>query len=71
MPEVADEAADKFTQALSGHPGVLRTVRRPDSGPFFENNGLLFLSGDELPTTDSSSQQAFLGPLAADPACAA
>jgi predicted RND superfamily exporter protein len=43
MPEVADEAADKLAQALAGHPGVLRSVRRPDSGPFFDKYGLLFL----------------------------
>ena len=69
MPEVADEAADKLAQALAGHPGVLRSVRRPDSGPFFDKNGLLFLSVDELTRTAEQliRQQGFLGPLAADP----
>ena len=68
-PEVADEAADKLAQALAGHPGVLRSVRRPDSGPFFDKNGLLFLSLDELTRTTEQliERQSFLGPLAADP----
>ena len=68
-PEVADEAADKLAQAFAGHPGVLRSVRRPDSGPFFDKNGLLFLSLDELTRTTEQliERQSFLGPLAADP----
>ena len=68
-PEIADEAADKLAQALAGHLGVLRSVRRPDSGPFFDQNGLLFLSTDELTRTTEQliGRQSFLGPLAADP----
>ena len=44
-------------------------MRRPDSGPFFDKNGLLFLSVDELTRTTEQliRQQGFLGPLAADP----
>jgi uncharacterized protein len=68
-PEVTDEAADKLAQALAGHPGVLRSVRRPDSGLFFDKNGLLFLSVDELTRTTEQliRQQGLLGSLAADP----
>ena len=68
-PEIADEAADKLARALAVHPHVLRSVRRPDSGPFFDKNGLLFLSTDELTRTTEQliRQQGFLGPLAADP----
>src|SRR3954468_10181177 len=68
-PEVADEAADKLARALAAHPTVLENVRRPDSGPFFDKNGLLFLSVDELTRTTEQliRQQGFLGPLAADP----
>ncbi len=42
---------------------------RPDSGPFFDRNGLLFLSTEELAKTTEQliGQQGFLGPLAADP----
>src|SRR5215207_7833410 len=68
-PEIADEAADKLARTLAAHPRVLRSVRRPDSGPFFDKNGLLFLSTDELTRTTERliRQQGFLGPLAADP----
>src|SRR5690349_19446247 len=68
-PELADEAADKLARALAAHPDALPSVRRPDSGPFFDQNGLLFLSVDDLTQTTEQliRQQGFLGPLAADP----
>jgi hopanoid biosynthesis associated RND transporter like protein HpnN len=68
-PERAAEASDRLTQALGPHDDLLRSVRQPDSGPFFDRNGLLFLSTDELARTTEQliAQQAFLGPLAADP----
>jgi hopanoid biosynthesis associated RND transporter like protein HpnN len=68
-PEIADESADKLARALAPRTQVLETVRRPDSGPFFDKNGLLFLSVDELTRTTEQliRQQGFLGPLAADP----
>ncbi|HYI88699.1 MAG TPA: hopanoid biosynthesis-associated RND transporter HpnN, partial [Beijerinckiaceae bacterium] len=68
-PERAAEASDRLAQALGPHDDLLRSVRQPDSGPFFDRNGLLFLSTDELASTTEQliSQQAFLGPLAADP----
>lgn len=68
-PEIADEAAARLAQALSGHHELLKSVRRPDSGPFFDKNGLLFLSPEELTRTTEQliRQQGFLGPLAEDP----
>ncbi len=68
-PEIADESADKLARSLAPRTQVLETVRRPDSGPFFDKNGLLFLSVDELTRTTEQliRQQGFLGPLAADP----
>src|SRR3954454_24925249 len=68
-PEIADEAAEKLARALAANTQVMETVRRPDSGPFFDKNGLLFLSVDELTRTTEQliRQQGFLGPLAADP----
>jgi uncharacterized protein len=68
-PERAAEASDRLTRALGPHDDLLRSVRQPDSGPFFDRNGLLFLSTDELARTTEQliAQQAFLGPLAADP----
>src|SRR3954470_8053413 len=68
-PEIADESADKLARALVAHRQVLDNARRPDSGPFFDKKGLLFLSVDELTRTTEQliRQQGFLGPLAADP----
>src|SRR5918993_4553780 len=34
-PERAEEAADRLAQALQPHQELLKSVRRPDSGPFF------------------------------------
>src|SRR5262249_5116668 len=47
----------------------IRTVGRVDGGEFFERNGILFLSLDEVRrnTADLISAQPFLGTLAADP----
>jgi len=47
---------------------VIRTVSRPDGGEFFERNGILFLSLDEVQrtTADLISAQPFLGTMAAD-----
>lgn len=68
-PEIADEAAERLASALPTDGGVIRSVRRPDAGPFFDRNGLLFLSVDEVTRTTEQlvQQQGFLGPLAADP----
>ena len=68
-PEVADAAAARLAQALAEHKDVIDGVRRPDGGPFFAREGLLFLSQKDLgdTTTQLISAQAFLGSLAADP----
>jgi hopanoid biosynthesis associated RND transporter like protein HpnN len=68
-PEAADDAADALVNALSPRSDVFRTVSRPDGGEFFERNGILFLSMDEVErtTADLISAQPFLGTLAADP----
>jgi hopanoid biosynthesis associated RND transporter like protein HpnN len=67
--EAADDAAQRLADALKTEPLLFRAVRRPDGGPFFDRNGLLFLSVDEL--TSLSQQlidaQALLGSLAGDP----
>ncbi|MBV9076416.1 MAG: hopanoid biosynthesis-associated RND transporter HpnN, partial [Methylobacteriaceae bacterium] len=66
-PEQADVAAGKLAEALRARPDLLRTVTQPDSGPFFDKNGLLFLDREELGRNlnDLIRQQALLGPLAA------
>ena len=67
-PEAADQAAEALVNELAPRSDVLRTVERVD-GEFFERNGILFLSLDEVRrnTADLISAQPFLGTLAADP----
>jgi hypothetical protein len=67
-PEAADAAADALVKALAPRTDVIQTVERFD-GEFFEKNGILFLSLDEVRqnTADLISAQPFLGTLAADP----
>jgi hopanoid biosynthesis associated RND transporter like protein HpnN len=68
-PEAADDAAEALTNALAPRSDVIRSVSRPDGGEFFERNGILFLSLDEVQrtTADLISAQPFLGTMAADP----
>jgi hopanoid biosynthesis associated RND transporter like protein HpnN len=68
-PEAADNAADALVNELSPRSGVIRTISRADGGEFFERNGVLFRSLDEVrrDTADLISAQPFLGTLAADP----
>jgi hopanoid biosynthesis associated RND transporter like protein HpnN len=68
-PEAADDAADALVNELGSRSSLIRSVSRPDGGEFFERNGILFLSLDEVQrsTADLISAQPFLGTLAADP----
>ena len=68
-PEIAEEAAARFADALKTHRSEIETVYRPDGGPFFDRNGLLLMSQEELEQTTERlvQQQGLLGPLAADP----
>src|SRR5262249_54977356 len=68
-PEAADSAADALVNELSPRSDVIRTISRVDGGEFFERNGILFRSLDEVrrDTSDLISAQPFLGTLAADP----
>jgi hopanoid biosynthesis associated RND transporter like protein HpnN len=68
-PEQADEAAEKLVAGLKQHPNLFQKVHRPDGGPFFDKNGLLFLSREELQRTmeQLGEQQGLLAPMAADP----
>jgi hopanoid biosynthesis associated RND transporter like protein HpnN len=68
-PELADSAASKLTAALIAEPSLFITARRPDGGPFFDQNGILFLSTKEVQQTadDVIAAQPLLGGLAADP----
>jgi hopanoid biosynthesis associated RND transporter like protein HpnN len=68
-PELAEEAAADLTARLQSRPDLFRYVSRPDAGPYFSREGLLFQSPGEV--TDQMNElvkaQPFLGPLAADP----
>src|SRR5215831_3383164 len=68
-PEAADDAADALVHELSSRTDVIRTISRIDGGEFFERNGILFRTLDEVhrDTADLISAQPFLGTLAADP----
>ena len=47
-PELADDAARRLTAALKDRRDLFHTVRWPSGGPFFEREGLLFLSLDAV-----------------------
>jgi len=68
-PEAADDAADALVKGLASRSDVIRSVSRPDGGEFFERDGILLLSLDEVQrsTADLISAQPFLGTLATDP----
>jgi hopanoid biosynthesis associated RND transporter like protein HpnN len=68
-PEIADAAATRLSAALAVRKDVFYSVTRPDSGPFFQKNGLMLLPLPQVEKTlgQLTQAQAFLGPLAADP----
>jgi hopanoid biosynthesis associated RND transporter like protein HpnN len=68
-PELAEQGAAALTGKLQAEPGLFNAVRRPDAGPFWSHNGLLFASTADVQTTMDQliKAQPFLGPVAADP----
>src|SRR5512140_3729529 len=68
-PELAEAGTAALTSALDGDKKYFAHVRRPDGGAFFNQNGLLFLSYEDVKSTTEQLIAAgpFLGPLAADP----
>ena len=68
-PELAERATALLTEHLRARTDLFRTVRRPDGGPFFDRNGLLYLPLDEVQATTEQivAAQPLLGPLSADP----
>jgi hopanoid biosynthesis associated RND transporter like protein HpnN len=68
-PEIAEAAAARLSDALRTHREVIRGVRRPDGGPFFDREGLLLLPTSEVQSATEQliAAQPFLGALAADP----
>jgi hypothetical protein len=67
--ELAEGAAASLTKALLAKPELFKTVRRPDGGAFFNQNGLLFLPQQDVETAMNQliAGQPLLGSLAADP----
>ena len=68
-PELADSASRALVQALAKEPEHFQSVHQPDAGPFFEQNGMLFLSTSEVARAAEQliKAQPFLATLAADP----
>jgi uncharacterized protein len=68
-PELADDGASRLAAALARDHEHFAAVHETAGGPFFEHNGLLFLSTEEVQHTTEQliRAQPFLGTLAADP----
>src|SRR5262245_50950388 len=68
-PELVDQATIRLGWALQARPDMFLAVRQPQSGSFFERNGLLYLPTGEVKRVTEWLIQAepLLGTLAADP----
>jgi hypothetical protein len=68
-PELADAAAGALTARLQKRADLFHDVHRPDGGPFFEREGLLYEPLDQVNANLAQliAAEPFLGPLAADP----
>jgi hopanoid biosynthesis associated RND transporter like protein HpnN len=67
-PEQADDAAAQLYKALQGKP-LIKRAWRPDEHEFFRDNGMLFLSKEEVQRNVGTliAQKDVLQPLAEDP----
>jgi hopanoid biosynthesis associated RND transporter like protein HpnN len=67
--ENAELATNQLAQALAKNPKLFPRVGQPDSGEFFERNGLLFQSPDEVQKSAGGLAQAqpLISTLASDP----
>lgn len=61
-------AANRLANALSARTDIFESVRNPTGGPFFEKNGLLYLSTEDLDAlaADLAIAQPLLGAIATD-----
>ncbi|MCU0945579.1 MAG: MMPL family transporter, partial [Rubritepida sp.] len=68
-PWALDAAAERLAEALRAEPALFRSVRRPDSGEFWDRNGLLYLELAEVQAVTERliEAQPLLGTIAADP----
>ncbi len=68
-PELASQATDRLAEALAKRTDVIVSVRRLGGGSFFESNGLLFLSTEEVARSTQRlvAAEPLIGTLAGDP----
>jgi hopanoid biosynthesis associated RND transporter like protein HpnN len=68
-PELSEGAAAKLAASLDAQSRLFRSVQRPDGGPFWAHNGLLFASTEDVKKfiAELLKGQPFLGSMAADP----
>ncbi len=68
-PELAEQAAAALTAKLQSRPDLFHFVTRPDAGPYFAKEGVLFQDEADVRSQMEAlvKAQPFLGPLAADP----
>ncbi len=67
--ELSEEAAARLAAGISAQPALFHSVRRPDAGPFWAHDKLLFASTADVKkfTSQLLSAQPFLGSMATDP----
>jgi hopanoid biosynthesis associated RND transporter like protein HpnN len=67
--DLADRAARDLAARMQARPDLFTHVRRPDGGEFFDRNGPLFLSAEELQNISDRiiEAQPLIGTLARDP----
>jgi len=68
-PELAEQGAQALADKLSADPAHFISVLRPDGGPFWAKEGLLFSSAADVKNSKDRliAAEPFLGPMAADP----
>ena len=68
-PELSEAAAAKLAASLDAQTHLFHSVQRPDGGPFWARNGLLFASTEDVKTFIAQlvKGQPFLGAMASDP----
>jgi hopanoid biosynthesis associated RND transporter like protein HpnN len=68
-PDLADQVAGELAEKMRDEPQLFTYVRQPDGGPFFDRNGLLFLTTEELEKVSQQliAAQPLIGSLAHDP----
>ena len=68
-PDEAEDATAALAAKLSSETTIFKSVRRPDGGKFFRQNGLLFLPTQDVQDFADQliSAQPLIGTLAADP----